>query len=216
MSAISHFICKSIRNVEIDEFLMKELERAGYGGVEITRTPLGTRVTVYAAKPGIVIGRRGVNIRDLTRVLEEKFGLTAPQIAVAEIEVPELNPFIMASRVASALQRGVHFRRAGFWALNRIMGAGALGTQITIRGKLRTRRHRYEKYRSGYLPSTGDAAAKNVKTAVVHVKLKPGVFGIGVKILLPDAEFPDLIRIKTPTKEEAEVEAGGPSPEKEA
>ena len=195
MSIVRHFIDESIRKVEIDEFLQRELERAGYGGAEITNTPLGARVIIYAMKPGIVIGRRGTTIRELTQLLEDKFNLMNPQIAVSEVEVPELHPDIMASRIAEALERGIHFRRSGFWALSRIMGAGALGAEIIISGKLRTQRHRYEKYRQGYLPTTGEAALRNVKTAVRHVKLKPGILGVKVKIVPPGVEFPDQFKI---------------------
>ena len=218
MSAVKHFIVEALRNMEIYEFLSKELERAGYGGAEITRTPLGTRVTVYAMKPGIVIGRRGESIRDLTKVLEERFGLTNPQVAVAEVEVPEFNPNIMASQIASALERGEHFRRVGFRTLTRIMEAGAQGAEIVISGKLRTQRHRFEKFRAGYLPKSGDPALKNTRTAVKGVQLKPGMLGIKVNIVPKEATFPDRTQIifsekaaaveevkEKPTSEEAEA-----------
>ena len=109
MSIVNHFINESMRQLEINDFLERELTRAGFGGAEIMRTPLGTRIIIYAMKPGVVIGRRGTNIRELTRLLEEKFELFNPQIAVSEVEVPELNANIMASRIADALQRGIHF-----------------------------------------------------------------------------------------------------------
>ena len=195
MSTIRHFISESVKKAQIDEFLQKELENAGYGGVEITRTPLGTHVVIYAMRPGVVIGRGGESIRQLAKTLEEKFGLSNPQISVAEIEVPELNAYIVASRIAAALRRGVHFRRAGFWALNRIMEAGALGAEIIISGKLRTERARYEKFRAGYLPKSGEPAMKYMRKAEVHVQLKPGIFGVKVRIMPPDAEFPDKIKI---------------------
>jgi len=190
------FIKEFINKTMIDEFLEKELETAGYGGVDISKSPLGTRVTIYAMKPGLVIGHRGENIRTLSKNLEDVFKLSNPQIAVAEIEVPELNPRIMASRVASALERGVHFRKAGFWALNQIMDAGAMGVEVIIRGKLRSMRARYEKFRNGYLPKAGDPAIKYVREAVVHAKLKQGMLGIKVKIFPPDVSLPDDIRIK--------------------
>lgn len=118
-----------------------------------------------------------------------------PQISVAEIEIPELNAHVVASRVTSALKRGVHYRRAGFWALNQIMKAGALGAEIVISGKLRTDRSRYEKFRSGYLPKSGDAATKCMKKAALHVQLKPGILGVKVQIMPPDARFPDQVQI---------------------
>ena len=197
MSIIKHFISEAVRDLDIDEYLEKSLDRSGFGGAEITRTPLGTRVVIYAMKPGIVIGRRGTNIRDLSKVLEEKFKLSNPQIAVSEIEIPELNAKIMASRIAESLLKGTHFRRVGFWASNQIMNAGALGVEIIIRGKLTTQRHRFEKYVAGYLPKAGNPALNGVNRAVVHVKLKPGTLGINVKIVPPDTTFPDQVRTKT-------------------
>jgi small subunit ribosomal protein S3 len=147
-------------------------------------------------KPGLIIGRRGQSIRDLSKTLEENFGIANPQIAVAEIEVPELNARIMASRIVNALQRGVHFRRAGFWALTQIMEAGALGAEIVIRGKLTSERARYEKFRAGYLPKCGDPALKYLRSAVAHVKLKPGLEGVQVRIMPPTAQFPDKVVLK--------------------
>ncbi|MCS7120604.1 MAG: 30S ribosomal protein S3 [Nitrososphaerota archaeon] len=195
MSTVKHFIIESVKKTDLDEFLWREFERAGYGGVDVTKTPLGTNVVIYAIRPGIIIGRGGLTIKNLAQVLEEKFGLPNPQISVAEIEVPELNAHVMASRIAAALKRGVHFRRAGFWALNQIMEAGALGAEIVISGKLRTERARSEKFRAGYMPKSGDPALKYVRRAVVHVQLKPGIFGIKVSIMPSGVEFPDKVEL---------------------
>lgn len=206
MAIVKHFITESIKRTEIDEFLQKRLERAGYGGVNISKTPLGTHIVIYAMRPGLVIGRGGETIKELARVLEEKFNVPNPQISVSEIEIPELNAYIVASRIASALQRGVHFRRAGFWALNRVMEAGALGVEIIISGKLRTERARYEKFKAGYMPKCGDPALKYMRKAEVHVQLKPGIFGVKVRIMPPDAKFPDKIQIiETLPSEETET-----------
>ncbi len=205
MAVVRHFVTESVKKTEIDEFLQKKLERAGYGGVTISKTPLGTHIVIYVMRPGIVIGRGGETIRELATILEEKFKVSNPQISVSEIEIPELNAYVVASRVASALQRGIHFRRAGFWALNQVMDAGALGAEIIISGKLRTERARFEKFRTGYLPKTGDAALKYMRKAEGYIQLKPGIFGIRVRIMPPDAKFPDKIQIteETPPPEEA-------------
>lgn len=206
MSVVKHFIEESVKKAEINEFLRNEFERAGYGGVDITKTPLGTHMVIYTMRPGLVIGRGGETIKNLAITLEEKFQVPNPQISVAEIEVPELNAHVMASRVASALKRGVHYRRSGFWALNRIMEAGALGAEIVISGKLRTDRSRYEKFRSGYLAKSGEPALKYLRKATIHVQLKPGVLGVKVLIMPPDAKFPDQMVIveEKPAEEEAE------------
>ncbi len=186
-----------MKNAEIDEFLQRKLERAGYGGVNLSKTPLGTHVVVYAMRPGLVIGRGGETIRELAAVLEQNFKVANPQISVSEIEVPELNAFVVASRVTSALQKGIHFRRAGFWALNQVMEAGALGCEIVISGKLRTERARFEKFRAGYFPRCGEPALKYMRKTEAHVQLKPGMFGVKVKIMPPDAKFPDKVQIVT-------------------
>ena len=107
MSVVRHFISESLKKAEINEFLRDEFERAGYGGVDVTKTPLGTHVVVYAMRPGIIIGRGGETIKRLAEVLEKNFNLPNPQISVAEIEVPELNAFVVGSRITSALKRGV-------------------------------------------------------------------------------------------------------------
>jgi len=205
MSVRKYFIDDSSKKTQIDEFLAEELKKAGYSRVELTKTPLGTRVVIYAAKPGMVIGRRGQSIRDLTRVFEEKFKIENPQISVAALEIPELDAKVVASQVAMALQRGVHFRRAAYWAVQRVINAGALGVEITIRGKLSTERARYERYRAGYLPRVGDPIQKQLKQAVVFTQLKPGLFGVNVKILPPDAEFPDQPSIREGRVAEAEA-----------
>jgi small subunit ribosomal protein S3 len=208
VSVVKHFITESIKRTEIDEFLQKKLERAGYGGVTISKTPLGTHIVIYAMRPGLVIGRGGETIRELAGVLEEKFKVPNPQISVSEIEIPELNAYVVASRVASALQRGVHFRRAGYWSLNQVMEAGALGAEIVISGKLRTERARHEKFRAGYLVKCGEPSLRYMQKAEVHVQLKPGIFGVRVRIMPPDAKFPDKIQIaEAPPPEEKKTEA---------
>ncbi len=214
MSAVKHFIEESVKKAEIDEFFWREFETAGFGGVDITRTPLGTNIVVYVMRPGIIIGRGGRTIKNLAIILEEDFNLPNPQISVAEIEVPELDAHVMASRVASALRRGVHFRRAGYWALNQIMDAGALGVEITISGRLRTMRARREKFRGGYMPKSGEPVIKYVRKAVVHVQLKPGVLGVKMQILPPGIKLPDQVEMLK--AKEAPEEMNQPASEEEA
>jgi small subunit ribosomal protein S3 len=165
-------------------------------------------------RPGLVIGRGGGTIRELAKTLEEKFKVSNPQISVSEMEIPELNAYVVASRIASALQRGVHYRRSGYWALTQVMEAGALGVEIIISGKLRTDRARYEKFRAGYLPRCGDLALKYMRKAEVDVQMKLGMLGVKVRIMPPDAKFLDKPQIvenlpEEETEEEAPKETAG-------
>ncbi|MCW3992448.1 MAG: 30S ribosomal protein S3 [Candidatus Bathyarchaeota archaeon] len=196
MSVVSRIIKDSIERLKVDELLAKEFEQAGYGGIILTKTPLGAQINLFTMRPGRVIGKRGRSIRAASDRLENELGLSNPQITVLEVEVPELDARIMASRIANALERGVHYRRAIFWALRRIMESGALGCEIVVRGKLRSNRTRFEKVGDGYMPKSGDPALKQVKSAVFHVKLKRGILGVSVSIVPPDAKFPDKISLE--------------------
>ncbi len=214
MSTGSHSAIKTVmknfyRNMELDEFLSKELTDAGYGGVDVQKTPVGTRITLYVTRPGLVIGRKGMGIRDLTDKLEKEFGLSNPQISVLEVEIPELNPRIIANRVSQMITKGTAFRRAALWALNTIINAGALGAEIVISGKLRSERSHFEKYTMGIVPKSGETANKAVKEAVVHLLLKMGLYGIKIKIAYKDAISPDFEMVDIAEKEQPEGEKVG-------
>lgn len=207
MSAVRAVLKNNIRNAEIDEFLEAEVGKAGYAGADILKTPLGSRITLFVTRPGLVIGRRGVGIRDLTERLGQNFDLTNPQLSVMEVEVPELDPRIMAQKIVATVSRGTAFRRAAVWTLNSIMAAGALGAEIAVAGKLRSERSRFEKHRAGILPKSGDAAEKTVRQATVMVQLKMGLYGIKVKIAIRDAlpaELEILYEKKDEKKENGE------------
>lgn len=206
MSAIKNVMKNYYRNMELDEFLAKELAEAGYGGVDVQKTPVGTRITLYITRPGLVIGRKGAGIKDLTEKLETRFGLSNPQISVLEVEIPELNPRIMANRASQQILKGTAFRRAAFWTLNTIMNAGALGAEIVISGKLRSERSHFEKYTMGIVPKSGDVAKRVVKEAIAHVLLNMGMYGIRIKIAYKDAIPPEFEIIE---ETGVEVEEGG-------
>jgi small subunit ribosomal protein S3 len=215
MSAIKNIMKNYAKSAELDEFLQKELADAGYGGVDVFKTPIGTRITIFVTRPGLVIGRRGMGIRDLTSMIEKKFGLPNPQISVLEVEVPELNPMVMANRIAQNIVRGGAFRRAALWALNSIMNAGAMGAEIIISGKLRSERSHYEKYRAGVVPKSGDSALKAVKEASGHVLLKMGLYGIKVRIALKNAIPPEVEIIEKKPEESVQKEEEGVAETKE-
>ncbi|MBD3404881.1 MAG: 30S ribosomal protein S3 [Candidatus Lokiarchaeota archaeon] len=202
MSAIKYFIEQNTRTLKIDEFLTRTLNSAGYGGCEIRKMPMRTEIVIHASRPGVVIGRRGSNIRELTYTLETDFGIENVQVEVNEIDNPWLNAQVMASRLARQLERGVRFRRMAYWVLRRVMRAGAIGCEIIVKGKLSSRRARYQKFKQGTIAKTGQPATTFVDEADDIAVLKPGVIGIKVRIMRPESKLPGVIHVKKPKPRE--------------
>src|SRR6478735_4514776 len=186
MSAVKNVMKNNYKMMELDEYLNATLKDAGYGGSEIQKTPIGTKITLFVTRPGLVIGRKGAGIKDLTARLEQQFGLSNPQVSVMEVTKPELNAKIMANRIGQLVERGTAFRRAALWTINTIMEAGALGVEVTISGKLRSERSHFEKHTSGVVPKSGDVADKVVRTSITQVLTKMGLLGIRLKIALKE------------------------------
>lgn len=198
MSSERKFIRENIRRHLLKEHLFRETQRAGFGGLDVARTPLGTHITLIAERPGMVIGRRGATINRLTDEVENDFGFDNPQIEVQEAEVPALNPGIMAQKLAIALEKGWHFRRAGHSTVMRIMEAGARGCQVEISGKLTGDRHRTVKFRQGHIKYCGEPKHEWMRIAVTTAAKKSGVLGLKVQIMDPYAKLPDEIEILPP------------------
>ncbi|MFP8956974.1 30S ribosomal protein S3 [Natrialbaceae archaeon A-CW3] len=189
------FIENGLQRSQIDEFFAEELGRAGYGGMDVAKTPMGTQIVLKAEKPGMVIGKGGENIRKVTTALEEKFNLDDPQIDVQEVDEPDLNARIVADRLANALERGWYFRKAGHTTIDRIMDAGALGAEIVLAGKVTGARSRVEKFNRGYIKHNGEPAEEVVDHGQGVAVMKLGTIGVNVKIIPPGAELPDDFRI---------------------
>ncbi len=196
------FIENGLQRSQIDEFFATELERAGYGGMEIAKTPMGTQIVLRAEKPGMVIGKGGKNIRKITQELGERFDLDDPQIDVQEVDEPDLNAQIVADRLGNALERGWYFRKAGHTTIDRIMESGALGAEIVLAGKVTGARSRVEKFNRGYIKHNGEPAEDVVDSGQGTAVMKLGTIGVNVKIIPPGAQLPDDFRIE----DDADVE----------
>ncbi|MBX0287493.1 30S ribosomal protein S3 [Haloarcula salinisoli] len=191
MADEQQFIEDGLQRTQIDEFFADELGRAGYGGMDVAKTPMGTQIVLKAEKPGMVIGKGGKNIRKITTELEERFNLDDPQVDVQEVEEPDLNARIVADRLGNALERGWYFRKAGHTTIDRIMESGALGAEIVLSGKVTGARSRVEKFNRGYIKHNGEPAEDIVDSGVGVAVMKLGTIGVQVKIIPPNAELPD-------------------------
>ncbi|MFT4881238.1 MAG: small subunit ribosomal protein S3 [Salinirussus sp.] len=202
MADEQQFIEDGLQRTQIDEFFADELGRAGYGGMEVAKTPMGTQIVLKAEKPGMVIGKGGKNIRKVTNTLETEFELEDPQVDVQEVDEPDLNARIVADRLANALERGWYFRKAGHTTIDRIMEAGALGAEIVLSGKVTGARSRVEKFNRGYIKHNGEPAEDIVDHGQGVAVMKLGTIGVDVKIIPPGADLPDDFQIY----EDVEVE----------
>ena len=196
MASERRVIQEATRRVLLKDFLVRESARAGFGGLDIQRTPMGTRVTLICERPGILIGRRGELIKQLTQDIAARFALDNPQIEVQEERHPSLNAQLMAEKLANTLERGWHFRRAGHSTVRRIMESGARGCQVILSGKLTGERHRTERFKSGTIKYCGDSVRLHMDKGFYQARLKPGVIGVNVWIMNPTAKLPDEIKVK--------------------
>ena len=193
MSIVQQVIHDKYNRMLLQDFLRSKIRDAGLDAAEIERKADGTtHVTLHVTKPGLVIGRKGSSIRELTDSLESDHKMSKPQVSVQEIDKPDLSPSVMCSRMASHLERGTAFRRAMMWTLQQVMEAGARGVQITVSGKLRGDRSAFEKHTAGILPRAGDHADRIVREDVIDVKTPMGLIGIRIRIALADRYKPEF------------------------
>ncbi len=205
------FIKEGIKEAQIETFLNEKFDRAGYSHSKIERTPVGTRIVVYANKPGLIIGRSGSRVRRITEEIKEKFDYENPLVDVREIENPFLDATIVAKRIANSLERGIHYKRVCNYYLHKVMEVGAVGIQIRVAGKVAgVSRSRFKKFRAGFIAHSGDYAEKLVDVGYAQAVLRPGIGGIRVKIMKEKSqevmveELIDKIEDKPPLEDEEE------------
>jgi len=180
----------------VREYIKNSLGKGKISRVKIEYTPVGEKIIVSTNKPGLVIGRKGDKIFELTKVLKDRFKLENPHIEIDEIMRPEFDAQIMADEIALGLERfgPLKFKVIAYKALQRIINAGALGTEIRLSGKLPSSRAKTWRFAQGYMIKTGDSA-KVVDRAQSTAQTRPGTVGVKVSILSPDALLKDKIEI---------------------
>ncbi len=203
------FIAEKMREFLVNDYLHKELGPGKYSSFEIKRTPLGERIVIYTARPGLIVGKGGDNIKDLTRVLKTKFKMENPQIEVAEISNPNLDAQTMAEQIVTVLEKfgPKRFKSVGYKTLQRIIDAGAMGSEINIGGRgLPGARAKTWRFYAGYLKKSGDVSMSKVAYGEATANLKSGSIGIKVRILPPNTILPDRLKLKDLDKMTVKVE----------
>lgn len=178
------FVKEGIKESEVEEFLRNKFEKAGYSHTIIERTPLGTRIIIFAHKPGLVIGRSGRRINDISEEIKGKFGFENPLVDVKEVDNPFLDANIVASRIARAIERGINFKKVANYYLEKVTEVGATGISIHVGGKLAgSERSRFQKFKRGFVAFSGEYAERLVDKGYARATIKPGIVGIKVFIM---------------------------------
>ena len=193
------FIAEKMKEFMVHEYVGEFLENVGYSKTKLVKTPLGEKVIIFASRPGLIVGRKGANIKQLTKSLKGKFNLENPELEIAEVPHPSLDADIIAEKIASFLERfGTQkFKAIGHKIMVEVMGAGALGIEIKISGKVPSSRAKTWRFYQGYLKKSGDVAVSMVRKSHKQAQLKTGIVGIRVSIMTPDTKLPDDISVLT-------------------
>ena len=193
MTSRDFFIKQAKQAHNIVEFLRGELKFAGFSHADIKKTPLGTRITIYAVRPGLVIGSGGENIKRITRTIEHKFKVENPHVEVEQIDDIFLDPHIVAWRIAKSLEKGGNFKRIASIMIQRIIQSGARGVEIRLSGKLPSKRAKCWKFTAGNPRKCGQEVIDHAKVGYEIAIQKLGVIGVRVMIIPPHVKFSDEI-----------------------
>ena len=203
------FLKESIKRLKLQDYVKKELYRAGIVDVNIQRTTLATRIGVVAERPGLVIGRKGKTIKDLSESIKKELGIDNPQIEVVDVTNPSLEAMVIVRWIKRMLERGMKPKRMVKRAISRIMEAGATGAEIIVKGTVsKGSKARKERAAAGYLKKAGEIVHK-INEARDQAVLKQGVMGITVRIVRPDIIFPDKFKSVEEFKELVEKDLEG-------
>lgn len=200
------FLAQKIKEFQIEEYITQTLDNVGHSRTKMIKTPMGEKIVIYTSRPGLIVGRKGQNIKQLTKTLKKRFDLENPQIEISEVEKPNLDANIVAEKIVDALEKfgSEKFKAIGHKIMTDVMGAGALGIEIVISGKVPSARAKSWRFYQGYLKKCGDVAS-SVRKADAQAQLKTGIIGVKVSIMPPGINLPDdieLIDVKEPKNEE--------------
>lgn len=186
-------------DLQVRDFIKKKLANASVARVEIERPAKTAKITIYTARPGIVIGKKGEDVEALRGVLSKKMGIPV-QINIEEIRKPDLDAQLVADSVAQQLERRVMFRRAMKRAVQNAMRQGAEGIKVQVGGRLGGAEiARSEWYREGRVPL--HTLRADIDYATSEARTTYGI--IGVKVWIFKGEILDLDEAITPTQAKA-------------
>lgn len=206
------FVRNGVFKAEVDEFFKRELAEDGYSGVAVRAAPSHTEIIIHATRTQSVLGEKGRRIRELTSVVQKRFGVeeNAIQLYANKVANRGLCAIAQCESLRYKLTGGLAVRRACYGVMRYIMEADASGCEVVVSGKLRGQRAKSMKFTDGIMIHSGDPVKEYIDGATRHVHLRQGVLGIKVKIMLkhdpsgklgPKTPLPDQITVIEPKEE---------------
>ncbi|MBI2541117.1 30S ribosomal protein S3 [Candidatus Woesearchaeota archaeon] len=210
------FVAQKIKEFQIQEYITQSLKNVGHSHTKMVKTPLGEKIIISTSRPGLIVGKKGQNIKQLTKTLKRRFELENPQVEISEVENPNLDALIVAEKIVDALEKfgSEKFKSISHKVMGDVMKAGALGIEIIISGKVPSARAKSWRFYTGYLKKCGDIAIMGVKKSNAQAQLKTGIVGVKVSIMPPDIILPDHIEMVE--QKETKIEPIKEEPKKEA
>lgn len=192
------FVAQKTKEYYIQRYIESKLARSGISSIKLKKIPLGEKIIISTARPSLIVGSKGSNIRELTKDLKREFNLENPQIEINEVKDIFLDPVIVAEKIATSMERfgSARFKGIGHKIMENVMKSGALGIEIVISGKIPSARAKSWRFYQGYLKKSGDVALEGVRRFNTSALLKSGVVGIKVSIMPPDLKLPDRIELR--------------------
>ncbi len=197
-----------VSDLKVRELLKTRLAQAGVSRIQIDRPQKNADITIFTARPGVVIGKKGEDIEKLRRDVSAIMGVDA-HINVSEVRKPELDAQLVAESIAQQLERRIMFRRAMKRSVQNAMRLGALGIKVNVAGRLNGAEiARSEWYREGRVPLHTLRADIDYGFAEAHTTY--GV--IGVKVWIYKGEIFDFSAVGQKSEE---GRGDGPAPRRE-
>lgn len=190
-------VAEKIKEHQIEEYISENLRNCGHSHTKVQRTPLGEKVVIFASRPGLIVGRKGQNIKKLTSDLKNKFNLENPQLEISEVGDVNLDANIVAERIAASLEKygSSNFKGVVHKVIQDVMNAGAFGIEIVISGKVPSTRAKSWRFYKGYLKKCGDIALTGISRAHASANLKSGIIGVKISIMPPTTKLPDDMEV---------------------
>jgi small subunit ribosomal protein S3e len=220
MNTKKKFVADGVFQAELNEFLGRALAKEGYAGIEVRVTQTATEIRIRSTKTTDLLKEGSRKVRELTSLIQKRFNYNNEDNKVELIlkQMPNRNmsSAAQAENIKLKLLRGIPVRMAANGVINLVVKrGGAKGVEVIISGKLRGQRAKSQKYKAGYMISTGQPKLEFIDEAHRHVQLRQGVVGVKVKIMhAVDPRFkgaktmPDEVTVYEPKGHEGEVDPG--------